>query len=116
MFKNYLSYEFALNFDRNCSTLELPEPEKNELLRCSRQMVQYFTRALYAKNDSDRCRHLFVALTYLRDCKEVLDHLRNTAGLKPEEALRYYAIVHERLEQLCLDASDSEQGQIRMLG
>jgi hypothetical protein len=113
MFKNFLSYQIALGFEQTCSTLENLSPQSREdLRRCCHQMVQYFTRALHAVDPLERSRSLFVALTYLRDCKDVLD----AAGVEQFDVRGRYLVLLGRLEQLCWDAAGCEQGQLRMLG
>lgn len=114
MFKNYLTYEFALAFERSCASTGLPggPPAKDELLRCARQMFHHFNQSQYTKDSKERSRLLFVALTYLRDCKEVLDREKaDTFEMKGR-----YEVLHGRLEQLCWDASKREGGQLRMIG
>ena len=116
MFKNYLSYQFAVGFERAVATLgasgKLEQSVKNELMSCVRNMLQNFGRSLYVKDKKDRAKSLFVAVMYLRDCRELI--LKATGGMGDLQGP--YDVLHGRLEQLCLDASEAEQGQLRMLG
>jgi hypothetical protein len=113
MFKNYLTYQFALSFHQLCLIADLAEaPSKNRLLRSAEQMIQSFTRSLHAKKPEDEGRHFFSALLNLRECKEELD----SSGLYYGEIRSKYEIIHERLEKLCEKAAKAEGGQYRMLG
>ncbi|MCM2324242.1 MAG: hypothetical protein NDJ90_13375 [Oligoflexia bacterium] len=113
MFKNYLTYQLASGFDRTCCAFDLAFPEKKELMRCSRAMLLHLDLSLRATSAADKSKNLFVALTYLRDCKGVLE---STGGPIPFELTGAYEVLHARLEQLCWDASGNEGGQTRMLG
>ncbi len=115
MFKNYLTYEFALAYERSCASAELPRGPKDELLRCARQMFHHFNQSQYAKDARERNRLLFVSLTYLRDCKEVLER-EGALAFNSFEMKGRYEVLHGRLEQLCWDASKREGGQLRMIG
>ena len=112
MFKNYLSYNLALSFDRECRSVELDFATRDSLIHSSSDMVRHFAASIHTENKKERSKSLFLALICLRDCKEVLD--KN--GIQSMEIRGRYDVLHARLEQLCLDASDSENGQLRMLG
>jgi hypothetical protein len=113
MFKHYLTYQFANGFERDCSLLELPTPHRNELVRCCRSMLLHLYKALQTSDKVEGSKCLFVALTYLHDCRDVLD----TAGKFLNEIKGKYEVLNLRLEKLCEDASVSaEDGQLRMLG
>lgn len=113
MFKNYLTYQFALSFHQLCLIADVAEaPKKNRLLRSAEQMIQSFTRSLHAKRPEDEGRHFFSALTNLRECR---DELVDT-GLLFGELESKYQIIHDRLEKLCEKAAAAEGGQYRMLG
>lgn len=113
MFKNYLTYQFALSFHQLCLIADIAEaPKKNRLLRSAEQMIQSFTRSLHAKKAEDEGRHFFSALTNLRECREELVD----SGILFGEIESKYHIIHERLERLCEKASAAEGGQYRMLG
>lgn len=112
MFKNYLTYSFAQNFLLSCRGLEIDPVKKSRLLKCADTMMLHFTRFLHATDAKDEMRYLFVTLTCLRDCDETLSE----CPVLPEELRLQYDYVHARLEKMCLEASDSEGGQLRMLG
>jgi hypothetical protein len=113
MFKNYLTYQFALSFHQLCLIADVAEaPKKNRLLRSAEQMIQSFTRSLHAKRADEEGRHFFSALTNLRECKDQLDE----CGLFFGELASKFQIIHDRLEKLCEKAAASEGGQYRMLG
>ncbi len=112
MFKNYLSYQLALSFDRECRSLPLEPGPMHRLLKSSADMVRHFAQALHTSDGQDRSKNLFVALICLRDCRETLDEQKIDAF----EILGRYQVLHGRLEQLCLDAAGAEDGQLRMFG
>jgi len=112
MFKNYLSYNLALSFDRECRTVKLDFAAQNSLLKSSADMVRHFAESIHTEDAKKRSKSLFVALICLRDCKEVLDQ-NQVEGF---EIRGRYEVLHARLEQLCLEASSSENGQLRMFG
>lgn len=113
MFKNYLTYQFALSFHQLCLIADVAEaPRKNRLLRSAEQMIQSFTRSLHAKRADDEGRHFFSALTNLRECRDELAE----CGLLFGEIESKYKIIHDRLEKLCEKAAAAEGGQYRMLG
>ena len=112
MFKHYLTYQFAVNFDQGCSIVELTPPDKSELQRCARQMLNQFSRALQTQDSKERSKCLFVALTYLRDCNELLAKATGDRN----EIMSRYDILNLRLEHICWDAAKAEGGQFRMFG
>jgi len=113
MFKNYLSYQFALSFHQLCLLADVAEvPAKNRVLRSAEQMIQSFTRSLHAKKPDEEGRHFFSALLNLRECRDELSDV----GLFFGEIQTKYEIIHERLEKLCEKAAATEGGQYRMLG
>ncbi len=112
MFKNYLTYSFAQNFVLSCRNLEIDPVRKDRLLRSADTMLLHFTRFLHATDPKDEMRYLFVTLTCLRDCEETLSE----CGPLPTQLLVQYRYTHERLEKMCLEASEAEAGQLRMLG
>jgi len=78
-------------------------------------MLQHFSRAIRTQDLKERSRCLFVALQSLRDCAEVLDENGIPSEGPPLRA--EYAVLHARLETICLDtATEGEGGQLRMLG
>lgn len=113
MFKNYLTYQFALSFHQLCLLSDVAEaPAKNRVLRSAEQMIQSFTRSLHAKKPEDEGRHFFSALLNLRECHDELVDV----GLFFGEIQTKYQIIHDRLEKLCEKSAISEGGQYRMLG
>jgi hypothetical protein len=112
MFKNYLTYQFAVSFDQACAVMELPIPLKSELQRCSTAMLNQFTRSLQTQDPLERSKCLFVCLTYLRDCGEILSGVEPV----PADLSSKYDILNLRFEHLCEEASKCEGGQFRMLG
>ena len=110
MFKNYLTYQFAVNFERGCNIVEIQNPFKADLQHCATAMLNYFTRSIQTQDKVERSKSLFVALTYLRDCKQTLEQ----SGIKDLDAK--YEILNLRLEHLCEEACKAEGGQFRMLG
>jgi hypothetical protein len=113
MFKNYLTYSFAQNFVLSCRSLEIDPVHKERLLKSADAMLLHLTRFMHATDPKDELRYLFVTLTCLRDCRESLDEWGTPW---PEELRLQYDYVHARLERMCLDASEAEGGQLRMLG
>jgi hypothetical protein len=113
MYKNYLTYQFALSFHQLCLVADVAEaPAKYRLLRSAEQMIQSFTRSLHAKKLADEGRHYFAALLNLREAREELER----CGLYFGELQAKYEIIHERLEKLCEKCAKAEGGQFRMLG
>lgn len=112
MFRNYLTHQFAVGFDRDCSLLDLPAETKVDLKRCSQCMVTHLHRALASRSEADRTKSLFVALTYLRDCKETLDR----AGVTERGILSRHDVLEARLAGLIERGARAENGQLRMLG
>lgn len=112
MFKNYLTYSFTIRFQKSCRLLHIPAHFHQRLLASAEQLVQSFTKSVHTTDRKDELRHLCVALMSLRDCKEVLDQ----TGAKNFDIEIEYSLLHARLEQLCLKASEEENGQFRMFG
>ena len=112
MFRNYLTYQFAVGFDRDCSILDLPTGPKVDLKRCSQCMVTHLHRALASTTQTDRAKSLFVALTYLKDCKEILDG----ANVRARGILSRHDVLEARLARMIETEAEGERGQLRMLG
>ena len=113
MFKNYLTYQFALSFHQLCLVADMVDvPRKHRLLRSAEQMTQSFTRSLHAKSDVEEGRHFFSCLLNLREAKESLEE----SGLFFGEIESKYRILHERLEKLSEKAAKADDGQLVMLG
>jgi len=116
MFKNYLTFQFAVSFDQACALIPLPIPKKSELQRCSRAMLNQFTRSLQTQDPLERSKCLFVSLTYLRDCGDLLKEVTLEAQAELQDITPKYEILNLRFERLCWEASSTEGGQLRMFG
>ena len=112
MFRNYLTYQFALNFDQECRSILAPSDVRERLNRSSTQMINSFAKSLHVRDVKEVAAQLCVALINLRDCKEIVTEI----GVYSDSLEARYNVLHSRLEQLCLKASESESGQLRMLG
>lgn len=114
MFKHYLSYNLALSFHRSCLAVGVAQPTiKHRLMRSSEAMINHFAKSLYTRDGKEESKNFFVSLTCLRDCKDTLDEAKITWG---KELDSQYSVLSARLEQLCLNASAAEKGQLRMFG
>jgi hypothetical protein len=112
MFKNFLSYHFVDAFARECCALELPASDQHSLQRCSREVWIRFHRSLQTTDSKERSSCLFVAMTYLEDCKEILEkHIEESHPLWIR-----HAIIQGRLVDLFEKSSKKEGGQLRMFG
>lgn len=104
MFTHYLTYSFALNFQRDCFLLsEASHPESRSLLSSADRMVAELTKAMESHEKDARAKALLVSVLCLRDCREVLDR----SGGMPTPMMGPYEILHGRLERLCSDAHDA---------
>src|SRR2546423_1142916 len=113
MFKNYLSYSLALSFHQSCLSNNQIEPKfKERLMRSSETMIHHFAAAVHTQDPVEESKNLFVTLVCLRDCKETLDE----AGILVGDLPLQFQVLHARLEEICLKAALSEDGQLRMLG
>ncbi len=112
MFKNYLTHQFALSFDRGCHSLEIGVPWREQLRVCSRNMLVYFERSLQDRKPQEELRNLCVSILYLRECRDVL----NQARVEDSELWSRFEVLHGRLERLCANASQDEGGQLRLFG
>jgi hypothetical protein len=117
MFKNFLTHQIAQGFDRACGILDFgPEAserkKKEELQHCARSMLHFLNRSAHTKDPKELQKFLFVAITYLRECREILDLYK----VESFDVRGRYEVLHARLEQLCWEASKAENGQLRMLG
>ncbi len=81
-------------------------------MRCSRQSVVYFNQSLQEADPTQKSKSLYVAITYLRDCRQMLDE----DGVDTFEIRGRWEVLHTRLEQLVSEAAKAEGGQLRMLG
>lgn len=113
MFKHFLTHQLAEGFDRSCQALNLAPRDQEEVRRCSRNMLLYFNKSIRTTEPKERAKFLFVALTYLRDCQEILKAQKEPCGF---EVVGRYQVLEGRLEQLFWESSEAENGQLRMLG
>src|SRR5277367_4542224 len=103
MFTHYLTYSFALTFQRDCFLLsEASHPESQSLVNSADRMVSALSHALQASQEEERAKALLVSVLCLRDCKDVFER---TGGV-PSPMKGPYEILHERLECLCSEAHD----------
>jgi hypothetical protein len=104
MFTHYLTYSFALNFQRDCFLLsEASHPASQSLLSSADRMVAELARAMEATETRSRAQALGVSVLCLRDCKAVLER----SGGVPATMKGTYEILHGRLERLCSEAHDA---------
>ena len=117
MFRNYLTYNIGLSFQRSCQTLAQRTDLSGliGLTQSAGTFINHFARSIYTRDKKEESRLLFVALLALRDCKDILIQAKAT----PEDHAAIWAqyeLLHARMEQICLKASEGEDGQYRMLG
>ena len=104
MFTHYLTYSFALNFQRDCFLLsEALHPESRSLMSSADRMVSELGRAMDQREERERAKALLVSVLCLRDCRDVLER----SGGVPAKMKGPYEILHTRLERLCSDAHDA---------
>lgn len=112
MFRNFLTTQFADSFVRDCSCTELPLPPRSELLRCAHAMFSHWIRSQQTTDPTERSKALFVALTYLRDCRTILEENECWTF----EIRCRYEVLEGRLADLFEKTAGEEGGQLRMLG
>lgn len=112
MFKNYLTYNFVLGFHRACAALELQHSIKERLLRSTETMIDQFAKSVHTTDPKDESRFLCVSMICLQDCRDIL--IENEIRVPEIDAK--YAVLNQRLAQLCLKACEAESGQFRLLG
>jgi len=113
MFKNYLTYHLVVKFHRECAVLELPYALRNRLIQSLETLIHHFACSVHTPDRKEELRHLCVSLMSLRDAKESLDL---TGALSNADLKKQFTVLHERLEALCLKASETENGQLRLFG
>ena len=112
MFRNYLTYNFGLNFHRSCVIVDLPAIARERLLRSSESVVHHLARAIQTSDPKEELRQLCVALLCLRDCREtLLEYAIRSRDLEARQE-----VLQDRLERLCLKASAAEGGQLALFG
>lgn len=116
MFKNYLTYQFSVGFHRSCGFITAPHEKKERLMKSAATHLLQFSLAVRASDAKEELKFLCVALIALRDCKETLDELTALKTVFPDGFIAQYEVLHARMEQLCLKASEANGGQLRMLG
>jgi hypothetical protein len=123
MSKQFLTHHFAVGFEGLCQSIDWAggRPHHHELVRLARLVGVYFERSIRAESASDRAAQLFVALTYLKDCGEIIEKsLLERETLQYDDEFRkvrsHFRILQGRLERLFWESGDSESGQLRMLG
>ncbi|HUP56500.1 MAG TPA: hypothetical protein VM598_03540 [Bdellovibrionota bacterium] len=109
MFTHYLTYSFALNFQRECFLLQLPENRKKSLLESADRMVRQLADAVKESpvDQETRAKALLVSVLCLRDCRQVLEQEGGTLG----DLKGPYEVLHGRLERLCSDAHEALERQ-----
>lgn len=112
MFKNYLTHQFALHFERQCSGLTLSEILKSELGACAHNVLIYFERSLRTQDRPEELRNVAVALLYLRECETLL----RQAQVEDSLLWSRYAILQGRFEKICEKLAQDEGGQLRLFG
>jgi hypothetical protein len=115
MHRHYLSYQLALSFHRSVACLADPDPvRKHELLRSAETLIHEFALSIRSRDSKQARAKLLVTLLAARDCGETLIRLPSLEGV--DDLKRQWGVLHDRLEGLCLEASEAEHGQLRMLG
>lgn len=113
MYKYFLTYQLASRFEQECRRLlHLEAPTRSELLRCAQAVLIHVRRAVQTNDPKDESLALYVAITYLRDCNEMLEK----SGGAPDGWKGPFELIHARLEDHILKAAGAEGGQLRMLG
>jgi hypothetical protein len=103
MFTHYLTYTFALNFQRDCSLASLGDPLKKSLLESADRMVTELGRSMVSEVAEERAKALLISVLCLRDCREIYGR----AGGLPAPLKGPYEVLHSRLETLCSEAHEA---------
>ena len=112
MFKHYLTFQMAVNFERSCAWLEVDRKALHEVMRQARAFLNHFNSSLRVSKPAERSLHLTTALYQLRDCREVV----LATGQLPDGWLRTWETLHSRVEKILEEAAESEKGQLRLFG
>ena len=112
MFKNYLTYSFAVGFQRGCTVLEVPFPFKDKITRSAARIVDQFAKSVKAASAQEELKHIAVALICLRDTQELLKE----ADVWSADLEAQYRVLKKRLELLCMQVSEKvgewKEGQL----
>lgn len=112
MFKNYLTYSFAVRFQQSVTALDLPAHVRLRLTRSAEQMVELFSKSMTEKDPKREAGFLAASCMNLKDCRETLDQ----NGIHLRDVDDDYRTLLGRLERLTLQSAESEGGQLRLLG
>jgi hypothetical protein len=112
VFKNYLTFQFAQNFDRACGMAPLEAPVKSRLLASSRKMLDHFAKSLSSGDAEEEFQLLLVALLSIKDCGEILGE----AGINVFDIDARYEVVRRRLDQLTAAAHERRDQRLRKTG
>jgi hypothetical protein len=111
MFKNYLTYQMAVTLERNCGLAEMSQPTRQEALACCSAIVNQLGIAQRSQDEKLRAKSFFVSLSYLEDLQGIL----KDAAVDSFEIRGPFKVLQRRLEQLFVESSNQENGQLRML-
>jgi hypothetical protein len=143
MFKNFLTYEWAIRFQSQIQAQsELAPKRKDRALKSSALLVHHLSRAVHSENGKDAARHYCVSVMCLRDAWEEIaaekDEIserqasrttlvtQSVDGSSRVATLTFpewvtalegvFRTLEHRLVELTEKASSVENGQFRMLG
>ncbi len=113
MFKNYMTYTFAINFQRSCQLLDLPPPGKASLMDSLEKMISCFSRSVQEDDRKAELRHVGAAVFCLRDCHAILSR----SNLLKGDIETLYYVVHKRTLGICSSLADQIQSdEMRRFG
>ncbi len=115
MFKNYLTYNFALSFERSCRAImknraEIPVFTADRLNQSLNQMVFGLTQSLQTTDRKAELRFVCSSLINLRDCKDILIEAKLFDG----ETKQVYTVLCGRLERICSIKALDAGGQLQL--
>lgn len=99
MFRNYLTYQFALSFHQLCLIYDAHDRNKNAILVSSEKMIQAFTKSLHATTREEEISLYEETLKCLEETKHMVDKNAPMSG----EMLSKYEIVSSRLGMLVIN-------------